>query len=238
MAKFITVMSGKGGVGKTTTAVNTAHHIHHSHGEDVVIVEGNLSSPNLSLHLGQPHFPITLHDVLGKNKKIHKAVYKHETGLHIIPADVGVSSMKLVDFDKFQRSLTELHSMAEYVVIDGSPGLGRESEQLLNATDELLIVTNPDEASIYDAKRLIDFATRKAVPIIGVVLNKYRWWSWYTLSKDEVEKLLGVPIITTVKHDKRFRKSLSKKKPFSHMYPRRQPSKAFRTISSHITNRP
>ena len=67
MGKVITILSGKGGVGKTTTGINLATLLTNLGGL-VTIVEGNLSSPNLALHLGSPNVENTLHDVMNGDK--------------------------------------------------------------------------------------------------------------------------------------------------------------------------
>ena len=59
MARIIVVTSGKGGVGKTTTTVNLAAAMSHF-GEDVLVIDGNLSTPNVGLHLNSPEVPINL----------------------------------------------------------------------------------------------------------------------------------------------------------------------------------
>ncbi|MFT4311258.1 MAG: P-loop NTPase [Candidatus Woesearchaeota archaeon] len=233
MAKFITIMSGKGGVGKTTTSINLASAM--SKKSDVILIDGNLSSPNISIHLGNPFFPITIHDVMQDLHPIQSAIYNHN-GLKVIPADTTIDSLKLVNFEKLKEALQDLHLHADYVIIDGSPGIGRESERLLELSDELLIVTNPDHASIMDAKRLAEFAKRKKVTIIGVLVTKYKNRS-YKLKLEDIESLLEIGIIGVIKEDKRFEKSISKKIPYIHLYPKRKPVKTYHELASIITGK-
>ena len=233
MAKFISIMSGKGGVGKTTTSINLA--IAMSKKSDVILMDGNLSSPNISVHIGNPYFPITIHDVMQGLHPIQSAIHNHN-GLKVIPADTTIESLKLVNFEKLKETLQDLHLHADYVIIDGSPGIGRETERLLELSDEVLIVTNPDHASIMDAKRLADFAKRKKVIIIGVLVTKYKNRS-YKISLEDREKLLEIGIIGVIKEDERFHKSIYKKIPFIHLYPRRKPVKTYNELASIITGR-
>ena len=157
MTKFIVVLSGKGGVGKTTSAINLGLAMANL-GQKVIVMDGNLSSPNLSIHLGSTYYPVTIHDVMQDKSHIRNAIYKHPTGLKIIPADVSMEAMKFVDFQKLNQNIQDLHLETDYLIIDGSPGLGRETTKLLEMADEVLIITNQDEASMLDAKRLVDFA--------------------------------------------------------------------------------
>lgn len=235
MAKFIAILSGKGGVGKTTSAINIGLAMTKL-GVETIVMDGNLSSPNLSVHLGNTYFPVTIHDVIQGTHDIDRAIYNHHSDLKIIPADVAVEAMKHVDFEKLQDKLHDLHMLTKYVIIDGSPGLAREADQILNMSDEVLIVTNPDPVSLMDAKRLIQFARKKGKTIVGVILTKYRRFK-DKLKIDEVEEFLDMPVLAAIPHDKRFEESLHKKTPFIHLFPRRKASKAYKRIAEIITSR-
>jgi len=235
MAKFIALMSGKGGVGKTTSSVNLGLAMRKL-GPEVIVVDGNLSSPNLSAHLGKLYFPITIHDVMHNGKAIDNAIYQHFSGLKIIPADVAVDSMRLINFEKLRSHLQDLHLLADYVLIDGAPGLGRESTSLIDLSDEILVITNPDNAALLDAKRLIDFAKRMGKTITGLIVTKYKNRN-YKLKIDDIEKFLGMPVLAVIPEDKRFEKSLHEKTPYVHLYPRRKASKAYHELAQRITGR-
>ena len=235
MAKFISIMSGKGGVGKTTTATNLGLAIQKL-GEEVIVMDGNLSSPNLSLHLGNSYFPVTIHDVMQNIHHISKAIYNHHTNLRIIPAELGIEAMKLVNFEKLHEKLQDLHMMTKYLIIDGSPGLGRESTQLINISDEILVVTNQDTPSLVDAKRLINLAKRQGKTITGVLVTKYKKRR-YRLSKEDIEEFLETPVLAVIHEDKRFEKTVHKKTPYIHLYPKARASKGYYKIAEAITGR-
>ena len=63
MATIYSIVSGKGGVGKTTSCINLGAALNKT-GEEVIIVDANLTTPNIGLHLGAPIVPITLNHVL------------------------------------------------------------------------------------------------------------------------------------------------------------------------------
>ncbi|MFA6073220.1 MAG: P-loop NTPase [Candidatus Woesearchaeota archaeon] len=233
MARFITVLSGKGGVGKTTSAINLGLALTKL-GAEVIILDGNLSSPNLSIHLGSTYFPITIHDVMHKDEPIQNAIYHNEkSGLKIIPADISIDSMQLVDFPKLKSHLQDLHLHADYVIIDGSPGLGRETTQLINLSDSVLVITNPDNAAIVDAKRLIEFSKRLGKPIMGIVVTKFRDKK-HNVSANNIEKYLELPILSKIPHDERFEKSLYLKKPYIELYPNRKAAKEYFNLARRI----
>jgi septum site-determining protein MinD len=236
MAKITAVISGKGGVGKTTTSVNIGLHSHEL-GAETVVIEGNLTSPNLAHHLGQTHFPVTLHDAMAGTHPVQNAIYKHGSGLHIIPADIDVRHQKLNDYTEYGKVLQNLHLFTDHVVIDGSPGLGHDTEHLIDLADGIIIVTSPTQTAIEDAKRVIQHAQENNAIIEGVVLNKYRTFSWHTLGQNAVQSQLHVPVVATIPYDRRFRKTLNHKTPYSHKYPRRKASREFRSVAELLTNR-
>ena len=69
MTRFITFVSGKGGVGKTTSTVNIGHALITA-GKKTTLVDGNLVTPNLSLHLGMLNPESTLNNFLRKEKSL------------------------------------------------------------------------------------------------------------------------------------------------------------------------
>lgn len=235
MAKFITVLSGKGGVGKTTSTINIGLAMSKLGGE-VIVLDGNLSSPNLTVHLGSTYFPVTIHDVMVDSHPIQNAVYQHHTGLKIIPADVSVDAMRIINFEKLKAHLQDLHLLAEYVLVDGSPGLGKETTHLIDISDEVIIVTNPDHASLLDAKRMIEFVKKFNKTITGLMVTKYKDKK-HKASLEEIEKFLGMPVITVIPEDHRFEKSLHHRLPYIHLYPARKASKAYHKLAKHITGR-
>src|SRR4030042_3955261 len=99
MGKIIVITSGKGGVGKTTTAIKLGAALN-SFGEEVIVVDGNLSTPNIGLHLGAPIVPISLTHVLLGKAKLDEAVDEHESGTKILPCSLSIKEMGKINKDK------------------------------------------------------------------------------------------------------------------------------------------
>jgi len=77
---MIVIISGKGGVGKTTTAINLGAAINYFK-KDVLIIDGNLSTPNVGLHLNSPEVPVNLNHVLLGKAEVFEAIYEHSSGV-------------------------------------------------------------------------------------------------------------------------------------------------------------
>src|SRR3989338_7722171 len=101
MGKLITITSGKGGVGKTTTAINLGAAIN-KFGKDVIVVDTNLTTPNVGLHLGAPIVPVNLNHVLLGKAKVSDAIYEHESGTKIIPSSLSIKELKRLDHSKLK----------------------------------------------------------------------------------------------------------------------------------------
>ena len=111
MGKVIGIVSLKGGVGKTSvvTALGGAFF---RLGKKVLLVDGNLSSPNLGLHLNIIDPKKTIHDVLNRNARLKEAVLSYP-GFDILPAslftNIEVNPLKLKDHLKhLKKSMTSL----------------------------------------------------------------------------------------------------------------------------------
>ena len=100
MAKIIVINSGKGGVGKTTTAINLGAGLN-SLSKNVVVVDANLNTPNVGIHLGAPIVPITLNHVLKGKADIEDAVYEHSSGTKIIPSSLSIKELTKFNTKRF-----------------------------------------------------------------------------------------------------------------------------------------
>src|SRR4030042_6303031 len=126
MTRLIVITSGKGGVGKTTLTSNLAAALT-DFGQKVTVIDGNLTTPNLGLHLGL-HLPKkTLHDVLRGDTRLKDAIYPHTYGFDVIPASLGINDLKGVDVTRLPEVTFSLLGRSDYVIIDSAAGLGKEA---------------------------------------------------------------------------------------------------------------
>ena len=80
----ILVCSAKGGVGKTTCAINISSALNRL-GRDVTLVDCNFTTPNVGLYYGIANVNKTIHEVMNKKGNINNVVYLHKSGTKIIP---------------------------------------------------------------------------------------------------------------------------------------------------------
>ena len=218
MAKTYAIVSGKGGVGKTTTTVNLGHALNKL-GEDVVIVDANLTTPNIGIHLGAPIVPINLNHVLDGQAKLEDAIYEHESGTKIIPASLSLNEAEKVDYHKLDNISKRLKKITNYVLIDSAAGLGEESKASIYACDEIILVTNPEMSAVTDALKTIKLAEEIGKPIKGVIIARYRG-SKIDMSISNIKEMLEVPILGIIPETDDIKESHIMKNAVIHTHPR------------------
>ena len=230
-ARIIGIFSCKGGVGKTTTAINLATFLNEKFSDDVIVVEANLTAPNVGIHLGIVDSAITMHDVLAGRESLERAVSVSKDGMHYIPGSIAVSEeIHLVDL---KSSLTPLKKKYKYIILDSAPGLGPEVIAAVKASDELLVITNPEIPTIATTLRTFRAAERYKTPITGVVVNMVRGKK-YEVPISEIKKTLGWPIAAVVPDDDKVRESLTAGTPVLRHAPRSPASKKFRELGEDL----
>jgi septum site-determining protein MinD len=236
MTRIISILSGKGGVGKTTLVSNLGAALI-KRGKNVIIIDANVTTPNLSLHLGIPFYPVTLHDVLKNDVPIEHAIYNHHTGIRVIPASLSVEALKNVNMDKLEKALSNLFDQTDIIIVDAAAGLGKEALAAMTVADELIVITNPELPAVTDALKTIKIAQDNKTKVLGVVVNRVKGLK-HELSMSEIKSMLDVPIISIVPEDIAVPRSIAKKTPVVHHKPRSRSSVEFQRLALRILGDP
>lgn len=231
MTRFVGILSGKGGVAKTTTVVNLGAAMTYF-GRDVVVVDGNLSTPNLGLHLGVPVVPISLHDVLRGKNTLNDAVYLHPSGLKIIPAGLSIADLRSANPDNLSKVLPYLNGLTDVVLVDGSAGLGRETLAIMAAVDDVIVVTNPELPAVTDALKTSRIAEEMGKNVRGIVVAKSG--EGEGLSLDAIEAMLDKEIIGIIPYDTAIKESIKKKEPVLYTNPKCKSSIAYKKLAADL----
>lgn len=222
--RIIGIVSGKGGVGKTTVVANLGASFAYKFKKDVVIVDCNLTTSHLSLSLGMYYCPVTINNILRGEKSIFDAMYDHPSGMKIVPASLHLRELEGVDITKLKEAIKDLKGKVDFILLDASPGLGREAYSAIHASEEIMFVTNPNipaATDIIKCKEIIKEVNKKP---IGIILNMVSRKD-YELTKREVEILTELPVISSIPHDRNINKSLAERMPVIMFKPRSKASK-------------
>jgi Mrp family chromosome partitioning ATPase len=170
----IVILSGKGGVGKSTVSVNLARSLA-AKGHRVGLLDTDLHGPNIPKMLGIEHERLLQYDdgiePLEAAENLHVvslAMAGHDSDTPIIwrgPLKMGAIKQFLSDVN---------WGTLDYLIIDSPPGTGDEPLsvcQLLPDLDGSVVITTPQEVSVMDARKTIGFSRQLNIPVLGVVEN-------------------------------------------------------------------
>jgi len=229
MCKSIGVVSLKGGVGKTTAVASLGSAIA-SFGKKVLLVDGNLSAPNLGLHFKIIDPERTLHHVLEREYHAKDAVLSLNN-LDILPA--AIFSKKNVNPLKLKERLNSLRTKYDYIIYDSSPALNDETLGVIMASDSLLVVTTPDHPTLSVTIKAINLAKSQGTRIDGLIINKVHNKK-FEIPLEEVEETLEVPVLAVIPHDINFLKALSNFTPSIEYSPNSSASEEFKKLAAAI----
>ncbi|MDE1848762.1 MAG: cell division ATPase MinD [Nanoarchaeota archaeon] len=232
MKRLIVVTSGKGGVGKTTTAINLGAAINYL-GGDVLVIDANLSTPNVGVHLNSPEVPVNLNHVLLKKAEPYEAVYEHESGMKIMPSSLSIKELRKIKPEKIKDFKEDFKKISDYVIVDSSAGLGHEATSVIGMADEIIIVTNPEITAITDALKTIKLAEQMKVPVFGVIVSRVRK-DRIEMKPETVKEMLEVPILGMIPEDISVKESLNLKDAVVHTHPGSKPARAYKEIAARI----
>ena len=173
MGKIIVIMSGKGGAGKTTTTINLGAAIN-QFGRDTLIIDANLSTPNVGIYLNSPEVPVNLNHVLEKKADIFEAVYEHDSGLKIMLSSLSVKALKKIRPEKMEEFRKDFKKLSEIVLVDSAAGLDREAISAISIADEIILVTNPEMPCPCRCTETIKVAHQLKKPISGVIVTRVK----------------------------------------------------------------
>jgi septum site-determining protein MinD len=165
-----TIAGGKGGVGKTTTAVNVGVAIQQGN-YDVVVVDADLGMANLAPML-DVDYETSLHEVLAERAAISDTLTDGPGDITVVPGEQSLDAFADADPAKLRKVIKTLANAYDVVLIDTGAGLSHEATVPLGLADSVLLVTTPDTVAIGDAEKTAQLADRVDGQVIGSILTR------------------------------------------------------------------
>jgi len=232
MTRVISVVSGKGGVGKTTVTSNLGVALS-KQGNNVLVIDGNFSGANMAQHFGLGFQDVSLNDVLEGEAYITQAVAKHPAGVSVLPASILEFN---ADADSLKHSLVEFLGDKEFVLIDAGAGTNDEVQAAIEASDEVLLISEPELPSLTNCLGAKKLAEQLERDVIGLVLNSVRGEKSEVDIKD-VKELMETDIVGKVPDHSHVREGIALREPVVSYKPDSKASHAFKDIAYQLQGR-
>ena len=223
LAQALAISSGKGGVGKSTVAVNLAILLSKM-GRKVALLDADMGTANADVLCNVMPVHTWAHVVTGR-RQIEEIVIQAPGGFSLIPGASGLAKMAALGSQERQRLIEQfarLEQAYDVLLIDTGAGIGPSVLGLLTSADRVLIVTTPDPTAITDAYAVIKTAHRQNKNLdVRLLVNQAddleEGREVYTRVANVCRKFLGldVPYAGCVLSDTQVRASIRNRRPFA-----------------------
>jgi septum site-determining protein MinD len=210
LAKVIVITSGKGGVGKTTTAAAFAAGLA-LRGHKTVVIDFDVGLRNLDLIMGcERRVVFDFINVINGDANLNQALIKDKRNdnLYIFPTSQ-TRDKDALKRDGVERVLEELKQQFDYIICDSPAGIEHGAVTALYFADSAVIVTNPEVSSVRDSDRIIGIlasrsrrAERNESAVeLNLLLTRYdpgRVSRGEMLTVDDVKEILSIPLLGVI----------------------------------------
>ena len=216
-SRVITITSGKGGVGKTTTTANLGTALA-MQGKKVAVVDSDIGLRNLDAVLGlENRIVYDLVDVVEGQCRLRQALIKDKRlpELYLLPA-AQTRDKNAINSIQMEQLCQQLRQEFDFVLIDSPAGIEQGFRNAIVGADEIIIVANPEMASVRDADRIIGLVEAAGKPEPRLILNRLRpemVKRGDMMDVADVLEVLGIDLIGIVPEDELIIVSINKGEP-------------------------
>ena len=248
LARVITVTSGKGGVGKSNTAINLAIQLKKL-GQRVIILDADFGLANIEIMFGAvPKH--NLCDLIYQNKNIKEIITWGPGDIGFISGGSGIAGLSNLSRDYLVyiiQNLAELDAIADVIIVDTGAGISDAVLEFLVASGEIILVTTPEPTSITDSYSLLKALNRHprfsqenscVKMLANKVLSKEDGQMLYNKLNAVVNRYLKLPMsyLGAIPDDQLLSKAVMQQTPVSLQSPQAKSSLAYEEIASKLMN--
>jgi septum site-determining protein MinD len=216
-SRVITITSGKGGVGKTTTTANLGTALA-MQGNKVAVVDSDIGLRNLDAVLGlENRIVYDLVDVVEGQCRLRQALIKDKRlpDLYLLPA-AQTRDKNAINSTQMEQLCEQLRKEFDFVLIDSPAGIEQGFRNAIVGADEIIIVANPEMASVRDADRIIGLVEAAGKPEPRLILNRLRSEMVKRgdmMDVSDVLEVLGIDLVGIVPEDEMIIVAINKGEP-------------------------
>ena len=249
LARIITVTSGKGGVGKSNTAINLAIQFR-KEGKRVIILDADFGLANIEIMFGAvPKH--NLSDLIYQGKSMKEIITWGPMEVGFISGGSGIAGLSNLGREHLNciiKNLSELDTIADVVIIDTAAGIADAVLEFLVASGEILLVTTPEPTSITDSYSLLKALsghprfsgqTTQVKMIANKVGSKEEGKMLYDKLNVVVSRYLQVPFsyLGAVPQDPELSKAVMRQMPVSMQAPSSRAAQAYEELAAKLLNK-
>ena len=193
-------------MGTSTIAVNLAISLQNLLKEDVLLIDGKHLFGHLALYCNiRTNNSITdliAHAGSLDAQLIKQVVEKHNSGIYVLPSPASIVEAQGIKAKDLFKVLQGLQSVFPHIVVDGGNNLNENAVTYMDISDKVLLVLNPDLASMRDVRQFLDlsistlsYPKEKTLLVLNLSGRKE------DIKKDEIEKILKREIFGTIPSD-------------------------------------
>lgn len=245
-SRVITVTSGKGGVGKSSIAVNLAVKFREM-GKRVIIFDADFGLANVEVMFGAiPKH--NLADMIFRGKELKDIIVEGPMGIGFISGGSGVNGLGNMNRDQVAYlvyKLRELETLTDIIIIDTGAGISDSVLEFVSTSGEVLLVATPEPTSITDAYALLKSLNTRAgfdkeSSVIQVIANRVgndeEGTNLFNKLNVVVSKFLGIKMeyLGSVPADNMVTKAVMQQKPFALAYPNTNAAEAIDELAKKL----
>jgi len=236
------ITSGKGGVGKTNVAVNLAVSLA-DQGRCVVLLDADLGLANVDITLGlKPKYDIS--HVIEGEKSLEEIIVRGPSGIHIVPASSGISSMTSLSNEQqasLIRSFSDLAMPVDTLIVDTGAGIDLNVRAFSSACQTVVVVLCDEPTSITDAYALIKVLNtqcgiKKFELLANMVDGESQGRALYGKVCRVADRFLDVHLgyLGAIPRDNYLRKAVQQQGPVVQLYPRSPSAQSLKKLAADV----
>ena len=247
-ARVLTITSGKGGVGKSNTAVNMAVWLRRM-GKRVIIFDADLGLANVEVMFGAaPQY--NLSDLIYHGKSTREIISQGPLEIGFISSGLGIVGLNYLSRDQVTylvHSLAELDDLADVIIVDTGAGISDSVLEFVMASPEVLLILTPEPSSLIDSYSLLKALYRNAIfskerVKINVAVNKVNSIAEGRLAFEKLNSVVTqflngeLTFLGMMPQDQQMENAVRNQKIISLIKPNAASSKAFQALTSNYLN--